>query len=134
MKEIHGTVLGVEKQNLNHLGDKMTEKGDDLKKDYGKIAWHLMPMKAVAEIVKVLMFGAKKYAPKGWKELIHDRGRVEDALMRHVIAHKEGEVLDQETGLPHLAHAGCNIIFLLWFWLQDQKTVSASKVADVMGD
>lgn len=101
----------------------MTETGDNLKKDYGKVTWHLMPMKAVAEIVKVLMFGAKKYAPEGWKELIHDRGRVENALMRHIIAHKEGEVLDKETGLPHMAHAGCNIIFLLWFWLEDQKKI-----------
>lgn len=93
----------------------MKESGDELKLDDGKIRWHLMPMKAVAEIVKVLMYGESKYSRDGWKGLHDQPERVEDALMRHVIAHKEGELRDPDTGLFHLAHAGCNIIFLLYF-------------------
>ena len=34
--------------------------------------------------------------------------------MRHLIAWRKGELIDPESKLPHLAHAGCNLIFLNW--------------------
>jgi hypothetical protein len=44
--------------------------------------------------------------------------RYKEALARHVIAYLEGEDLDsgpEGSGLPHLAHAGINVLFLLWY-------------------
>lgn len=34
------------------------------------------------------------------------------AAMRHLAAWRDGEQLDEESGLPHLAHALCCIVFL----------------------
>ena len=42
-----------------------------------------------------------------------DHSRVHDALMRHLRAHWDGESIDPETGLPHMAHAATNALFLL---------------------
>jgi hypothetical protein len=33
----------------------------------------------------------------------------------------DGEKYDQESGLTHLMHAGCNIIFLIWKEIQKEK-------------
>ena len=35
------------------------------------------------------------------------------AAFRHLIAYSQGEVNDKESGLPHLAHLGCCVLFLL---------------------
>lgn len=34
-------------------------------------------------------------------------------MWRHLIAYQEGEELDEESGLPHLWHAACNMAFIL---------------------
>jgi hypothetical protein len=84
--------------------------------DHGKTDWSLMPFEAIEEINKVLDFGAKKYAAHNWKK---GEGfkytRVLNSLLRHIFAYMRGEDKDPESGLNHLAHAGCNIVFLLYY-------------------
>lgn len=82
------------------------------KDDAGKAPWNLLPFDAVGAIVKVLQFGAGKYAPRNWERGM-DWSRPFDALMRHMTAWWAGEKRDPETGLSHLAHAGCCILFLV---------------------
>ena len=91
----------------------MMEKGK--KYDAGKLRWSLLPIKPVEEIVKVLMFGANKYGDNNWQGLEGGKERYYDAMLRHIAAWKEGEQNDSESGLLHLAHAGCCLLFLLWF-------------------
>lgn len=40
-----------------------------------------------------------------------------ESLLRHVFAFKEGENTDPESGLSHLGHAACNIMFLTYYML-----------------
>lgn len=49
-----------------------------------------------------------------WKTLPDARRRYYDAAIRHLTAWWDGECNDPESNLPHLAHAACCIIFLLW--------------------
>jgi hypothetical protein len=88
--------------------------GNGLKYDTEKLHWELLPMDCVEEVVKILTFGSVKYGPENWKELENANDRYYAALMRHLVANRKGEVLDEESGLSHLAHAMCNIVFLLW--------------------
>lgn len=101
----------------------MTNKGwegdQSLKLDSGKLPWYLFPWDAASKIVEVLAFGAKKYAPRGWEQGI-EYSRVFAALQRHMIAWWNREDNDPETGLSHLAHAGCCILFLLAFSVRGQ--------------
>jgi len=83
------------------------------KHDYTKARYDLLPWEALAEVVKVLEFGARKYDAENWRYVEHGRRRYYAATMRHLVAWWLGERLDPETGLHHLAHGACNVLFLL---------------------
>jgi len=89
--------------------------GDKFKHDKGKPRWSLLPWKQVEQVTKVLTFGAKKYGALSWQNIPEPRSRYFDATIRHLVAWKNGEVNDPESGLHHLAHAACNLFFLMWF-------------------
>ena len=85
-----------------------------VKNDQGKMPMSLLSRTALEEISKVLQFGANKYSANNWR-----RGflwsRTLDAAMRHLHAFADGEDIDPESGLSHLAHLGCNVMFMLEF-------------------
>jgi hypothetical protein len=91
------------------------------KHDAGKPRFSLLPIGAVRSVVKVLEFGAAKYAPDAWQGVPDARRRYYDAAMRHLDAYWSGERDDSESGLPHLAHAACCVLFLLWFSDKEAK-------------
>lgn len=88
--------------------------GAGMKHDGGKPRLSLIPGVALLEIAEVLEYGARKYAEGNWKQ-VRPLRRYLDAALRHLHAVADGEDLDPESGLPHLAHAGCSILFLLAF-------------------
>jgi len=89
----------------------MLKKG--IKYDSNKLQWYLLPFEVLQDVVRVLMLGAKKYAPYNWK-YVKPKERYFDACMRHLTAWQAGEKKDPESGLSHLAHAICCLVFLLW--------------------
>lgn len=87
--------------------------GPGVKYDHGKPRYDLLPPRALLEFVLVLTFGAKKYTANGWKAVVGWRWRYARAALTHVFRYLAGEARDPETGLHHLAHALCCIIFML---------------------
>ncbi len=104
-----------------------TERRIDVTKaqkfDEGKRDWSLLPYDSIEEIVKVLEFGAKKYARDNWKVGEGFKySRTFNAIMRHMTAVMfRREDNDPETGLSHWAHVGCNVLFILHFVLNKDK-------------
>jgi hypothetical protein len=84
-----------------------------LKYDEGKLRYDLIDSAAEGELVKVLTYGATKYGPARWRDLSDGPARYYAAMRRHVEAWRQGEHADAESGLPHLAHAMCCVMFLL---------------------
>ena len=84
------------------------------KYDAGKPPLELISPIALAELGKVLAFGAGKYDPHNWRRGF-SWSRAAGATLRHVFAWLGGETNDRETGLNHLAHAFAEIMFLLEF-------------------
>jgi hypothetical protein len=80
--------------------------------DGGKLEYGLLPPKALEVVVEVLTFGAKKYARDNWKHVDDAKRRYFDALQRHLWAWKQGEQIDPESGIHHLGHAMCCLMFL----------------------
>lgn len=87
------------------------------KRDACKLPLALLPTRPLEAVARVLAFGAKKYAANNWRKGIA-YSRVYAAVLRHLWAWWRGEDNDQETGLPHLAHAVCELFFLLEYSLR----------------
>ena len=83
------------------------------KHDAEKIRLDLLPPTALERVGEVLTYGAKKYAPENWRKVPDYRRRYTAAALRHLLAWMKGEPRDLESGLPHLAHAACCLLFIL---------------------
>ena len=83
-----------------------------IKHDEEKIPVELLPTQALEEIAKVLAFGKVKYTAFNWAKGFKWT-RLIGAAMRHLFAWQRGEDKDKESGLSHLAHLGCCVLFLL---------------------
>lgn len=90
-----------------------------IKFDVDKLDWSLLPFEQLDQVVRVLAYGAEKYDRDNWQRLIDPQRRYFAATLRHLVAWRRGELVDSESGLSHLAHAACNLLFLLWF--EDNK-------------
>ena len=76
----------------------------------------------LGEVSKVLQFGNKKYHDIWNFQHIDDgEDRMLSAAVRHLMAHKDGEVLDPESGIWHLAHAACDVMMALWFAIRESR-------------
>lgn len=85
-----------------------------VKYDGGKPRLDLVSHHFLNGIGAVLGYGAAKYAARNWEKGI-EFGRVFAALMRHLWAWWGGEEFDPESGLHHLDHAACCLMFLRHF-------------------
>lgn len=95
---------------------KLNTAATAVKYDQEKADWSMMPWDSVEEILKVLEFGKRKYSAWNWAQGDGFKySRIFNSLMRHMFAWFRGEDNDPESGLSHLAHAGCNILFLIYF-------------------
>lgn len=81
-----------------------------MKHDGDKPEMALLSSSWVFEVAKVLTFGKRKYAADNWRQGIAQR-RLVSAALRHLLAYNNGEDLDPETGLSHLGHASCCMMF-----------------------
>jgi hypothetical protein len=108
--------------------------GSALKFDDDKLPVNLLSSEALLQTAAVLKFGADKYAEHNWRAGFA-WSRPLAAAMRHIMAFNDGEDKDPESGLSHLAHAMCCIMFLLEFEkthreLDDRYKVDVPKTKD----
>jgi hypothetical protein len=111
VSEINGHKLYNQFGSFN-MDSSGNVKPEGRKFDGGKLEYGLLPPLALEEVVKVLTFGAQKYDRDNWQKVPNSKRRYFDALQRHVWAWKKGEQLDPESGIHHLAHAMCCLMFL----------------------
>jgi len=98
----------------------MKEKVDDatqgMRFNSGKpqLSYMLDASVAMNGMCQVFAFGADKYDRNNWKNGF-PINEVMDSLLRHMQAVANGEILDAESGLPHVDHITCNAVFLATF-------------------
>lgn len=100
--------------------ESQIDKQTGVKHDSGKAKVSLIPTRAIIEEAKVMGFGEVKYGSHNWRNGIA-WSRVLDAILRHLLAYKEGEDLDPETGISHIAHARCGTAFLLEYEISHKE-------------
>lgn len=83
-----------------------------LKFDQDKVPLHLVDPLFTEATAHVLDYGRKKYDEWNWARGTFDWSRLYRAALSHLNAWYGGENFDPETGLPHLWHASCCLMFL----------------------
>ncbi len=83
------------------------------KYDQGKARLELIPAASLMQVAMVMEFGSRKYGDENWRSPGFKWKRLIGASLRHLFAFVGGEDKDPETGLSHLAHAACCVLFLL---------------------
>ena len=87
----------------------------------------LLPAGPILEVSKVLAWGAKKYTRNGqdgagnWLLVANGRVRYLGACMRHLFAYMAGQRVDEESGLPTLAHAATDLLFAFGHDMAEQE-------------
>lgn len=65
------------------------------------------------KIALVHKLGATKYGAYNWRESGVSATTYVNAIMRHLNAWRDGEDLDPESGISHLAHIACSCNIML---------------------
>lgn len=82
--------------------------------DADKVRVDLVPIGPVTQIAAVFTFGAKKYFADSYRQgETVAWSRTYGSILRHLYAFWSGEDTDPESGLPHLAHAGTQLMILM---------------------
>ena len=88
------------------------------KLDQGKPMLQLVDPHFIEGVGKVLTMGATKYGRDNWKSSVGTDDhkefveRVKGAALRHLMEYMKGVHEDDESGLSHLSHVACNLMFL----------------------
>ena len=110
------TTLQIEIENENKFQESLAGRRTEVmkKNDQGKPDLSMIPVEALNENARVLEFGATEYGRDNWR-IGTNWTRFGSAMLRHVFAWVGGETNDKLSGCNHLAHAGCCIMFLLYY-------------------
>lgn len=93
--------------------DESSSVDYSIKADAGKYRPTLCHQSMIEAVATVREHGAKKYGDSEcWKRV--EEQRYKDALYRHWLAYLENpDGIDEDSGLPILWHAACNMDFLV---------------------
>ena len=91
-----------------------------LRYNTGKPKWSLVHMHSLVPMIRVLEYGALKYAPFNWQKPMK-RDEVLDSMQRHLAALIDGNELDNESGLTHIGHIMANAMFYSYHFVEKEK-------------
>lgn len=144
------TPNGNTPEGIINLENDRLKKNESLRFNTGKTDWTILDYPALKPMVDVLEYGAHKYSTFRHKEtgdvktgqditkadasenytmLTSGRDnwkigfKVKElikSLMRHTVKMICGEVNDSESGLPHVGHAMCNLLFISYYLFTDE--------------
>ena len=96
-----------------------TQEEHALRYNEGKPKWSLVHYGSLIPMVRVLEFGAKKYAPKNWQKPM-PLDQILESMQRHLAAIMDGELYDKESGIHHMGHIQANAMFYNYHFNQEQ--------------
>lgn len=86
-----------------------------------KTRYDLLPWDALEVVARVMMVGAQKYEPNGWKDVPDGVAVYQQAIGRHVSLMYQGEDLDKDDFLPVEAHIAADALIALSLRLSSIK-------------
>lgn len=75
----------------------------------------LIPWDALEQVCRVFMYGTVKYQRDNYKISpgLPLEGYIQ-SIWRHTVSYLKGDLLDEDSKLPNLAHIACNAFMYLW--------------------
>jgi hypothetical protein len=86
-------------------------------------------LEAFVLMANVMEFGAKKYERNNWRKKPSHMCESIDSLMRHLKALLVGDTLDEDSGIHHLGHVMCNIMFIDYHFTIYYETADVPKAS-----
>jgi len=105
-----GPIVGPE-PTTTPAKDETSDEGGT-KHDSAKVDLSILPFDALSIVAQVLEFGGAKYERNNFRKGIDDI-RLQSAALGHIMDDIRGLELDDESDLPHIAHAACSLLFML---------------------
>lgn len=96
----------------DHTGETRTVSPTGGEKGVKPARFDLIPARPLWQVAEVYGKGADKYADRNW-ERGYEWSKSYGAMQRHVNLFWQGQDLDEESGLPHLAHAVFHCLAML---------------------
>lgn len=108
-----------------------TERDGKIALSAGKVPLHMIPLRALKGVARVLGYGSKKYAPGNFLVAsLSDGagGRYHGADLRHLsqcqnlngtFDNASLAAIDEESGLPHIDHMICGLVMLRAIMIKD---------------
>ena len=112
----------------NERAVKRSKRSGAQKADTGKPPISLVPRELIEGAARAFAYGAAKYGAQNFRQGLAV-SRLVDALMRHLLAWKESEEVD-ESGLDHLDHVAASLGMLM----DTIKRVRAGKLPAELDD
>jgi len=122
--ELNTPTIQIESwQTFADIGEPGCDKTDgvSIRSALQKVRFDLLPWASLTLVAKVMTFGAYHYGDHNW-EAGFSWSRCIGSAMRHFVKWVMREENDDESGLPHLAHAIANLLFLLEYSLHHTGT------------
>ena len=94
-------------------GIGFTRNVEKAKNDEGKPKFSLVPPRALRAVAEALTYGEQKYPGNDFRKVENGYARYNDASRRHQNAYDCDELVDEESGILHLAHEIVNKLFML---------------------
>lgn len=104
--------------------------------DSEKAPLALIDPRFTEEIARVCATGEKKYGKANWQGLQVER--LLSAVKRHILEMEKSNDIDEESGLPHAAHAASGLMFINWIIRnrpeQDDRRWGGDALSKLRGD
>ena len=108
---MHNEIKQLIKSSDKEEEEKEKQEADKaLRYNEGKPKWSLVHYESLIPMIRVLEFGALKYAPRNWMKPMNET-EILESMQRHLAALMDGEEFDQESGISHMGHIQANAMF-----------------------
>ncbi len=131
-RQLEGGLKVLESNDLDKLRSftqEQTKRFQAERKNLGKVDLTMLPTIALVEEAKIMNYGARKYSRGNWEKLWGEEtiNVCMASAMRHMLKILDGEMIDEESGGFHAAHARANLAFILEFLVKHKKMESNIK-------
>lgn len=86
---------------------------DDKDKPQLQDLFRFIPAKALGAVAEVMSHGAEKYGERNWEDDGLSIQRIQGAVLRHTHQRLRGDLIDDDSGLLHSAHAAASALMAL---------------------